>query len=187
MNTNVAVKLDPTLVTETPVLLPINAVERETGITKELLRMWERRYGFPSPERDAQGDRIYPLAQITKLRLLRRLIDAGFRPGKVINLETAELERMLRSQTQSRHDVPEELEAELLTVLKTHDVNQVRDYLAHQLLKMGLEHFVVDFMQHANTIVGDTWMRGLVEIHEEHLFTEQVQNLFARRSATYAQ
>jgi DNA-binding transcriptional MerR regulator/methylmalonyl-CoA mutase cobalamin-binding subunit len=177
MTTNVAVKLDPALVTETPVLLPINAVERETGITKELLRMWERRYGFPSPERDSQGDRIYPLAQITKLRLLRRLIDAGFRPGKVINLEAAELERMLRSQTKSRHEVPEELEAELLTVLKTHDVNQVRDYLAHQLLKMGLEHFVVDFMQHANTIVGDTWMRGLVEIHEEHLFTEQVQNI----------
>ena len=57
MNTNVAVKLDPTLVTETPVLLPINAVERETGITKELLRMWERRYGFPSPERDVMTQR----------------------------------------------------------------------------------------------------------------------------------
>lgn len=62
------------------VLLPINAVERETGISKELLRMWERRYGFPSPERDAQGDRIYPPDQVNKLRVVRRLIDAGFRP-----------------------------------------------------------------------------------------------------------
>ncbi|MES3040780.1 MAG: MerR family transcriptional regulator [Pseudomonadota bacterium] len=177
MNTNVAVKLDPAFATETPVLLPINAVERETGITKELLRMWERRYGFPAPQRDAQGDRIYPLVQIAKLRLLRRLLDAGFRPGKVIHMETVELEHMLRSQTQARHEVPAELEQELLGVLKTHDVGQVRDYLAHQLLKLGLERFVIDFLQHANMIVGDTWMRGLVEIHEEHLFTEQVQNI----------
>ena len=55
MNTNVAVQLNPALAVETPVLLPINAVERETGITKELLRMWERRYGFPAPQRDARG------------------------------------------------------------------------------------------------------------------------------------
>ena len=37
--------------------LPIGAVERETGISKDLLRMWERRYGFPEPARDEQGDR----------------------------------------------------------------------------------------------------------------------------------
>ena len=36
--------------------LPISVVERETGIPKDLLRMWERRYGFPQPGRDAQGD-----------------------------------------------------------------------------------------------------------------------------------
>lgn len=29
--------------------LPISVVERETGIPKDLLRMWERRYGFPEP------------------------------------------------------------------------------------------------------------------------------------------
>jgi hypothetical protein len=26
---------------------PISAVERETGLSKDTLRMWERRYGFP--------------------------------------------------------------------------------------------------------------------------------------------
>ena len=52
--------------------LPISAVERETGIPKDLLRMWERRYGFPLPGRDEHGDRVYPREQIDKLRLLRR-------------------------------------------------------------------------------------------------------------------
>ena len=52
--------------------LPISVVERETGIPKDLLRMWERRYGFPLPGRDAQGDRVYPRDQVDKLRTVRQ-------------------------------------------------------------------------------------------------------------------
>lgn len=165
------------LAEETAVRLPINAVERETGVSKELLRMWERRYGFPVPERDAQGDRIYPMPQVAKLRLLRRLIDFGFRPGKIILLNTEELERLLKSQGKASFDSSPELEQELLSTLKSRDLGQLRDYLSHQLIKMGLQSFVLDFLQYANFIVGDAWMRGLQEVHEEHLFTEQVQSL----------
>lgn len=160
-----------------PVLLPINAVERETGVSKELLRMWERRYGFPAPERDAQGDRIYPMEQVAKLRLLRRLIDHGFRPGKIMAHEIPELERLLRAQSKIGKDIPKNLEVELLEALRSRDPAQLRDYLSHQLIKMGLQSFIIDFLQHANVIVGDAWVRGQLEIHEEHLFTEQVQNL----------
>lgn len=160
-----------------PVLLPINAVERETGVSKELLRMWERRYGFPAPERDAQGDRIYPMEQVAKLRLLRRLIDHGFRPGKIVAHEIPELERLLRAQSKVGRDIPKDLEVELLQALRSRDPAQLRDYLSHQLIKMGLQSFILDFLQHANVIVGDAWVRGQLEIHEEHLFTEQVQGL----------
>jgi DNA-binding transcriptional MerR regulator len=162
------------------VLLPINAVERETGISKELLRMWERRYGFPAPSRDAQGDRVYAPEQVGKLRVVRRLLDAGFRPGKIVNLSARELEQLVNShqpapaaQTQS----PPNLERELLEVLKSRDPYAVSQYLNHQVTRMGLEAFVLDLMQHANSFVGDAWMRGLIEIYEEHLYTEQVQSI----------
>lgn len=163
------------------VLLPINAVERETGISKELLRMWERRYGFPCPERDAQGDRIYAPEQVNKLRVVRRLLDAGFRPGKIVNLELSELELLLNSHQptnlQAATKSPPHLEKELLAVLKSRDPYAVSQYLNHQLIRMGLEAFVLDLMQHANSFVGDAWMRGVIEIYEEHLYTEQVQNI----------
>ena len=162
---------------EQPVRLPINAVERETGVSKELLRMWERRYGFPIPERDNQGDRIYPMPQVAKLRLLRRLIDFGFRPGKIILLASEELERLLSTQGKASFDSSPELEQELLSILKARDPSQLRDYLSHQMIKMGLQSFILDFLQYANFVVGDAWMRGLLEVHEEHLFTEQVQSL----------
>lgn len=158
--------------------LPINAVERETGISKELLRMWERRYGFPAPERDAQGDRIYSPLQINKLRLIRRLLDAGFRPGKIIALDIEQLDGLLAtSHSKTAPELPPRLENELLTALRSREPGRVREYLSHHLMRLGLQMFITELMVHANMLVGDAWMRGDIEIYEEHLYTEEVQSL----------
>ena len=61
-------------------------VERDTGLSKDTLRVWERRYGFPLPLRDAQGERRYDDDQLLRLRHIRRLLDAGHRPGRVVPL-----------------------------------------------------------------------------------------------------
>lgn len=164
--------------TRHPGLLPINAVERETGISKELLRMWERRYGFPNPDRDAQGDRLYGPDQINKLRVIRRLLDAGFRPGKIISLEMPELEKLVASSHGNPSPIlPPDLEKELIEILQSREPHRVREYLNHQMVGMGLQSFILDLMQHANTIVGDAWMGGKIEIFEEHLYTEELQSL----------
>src|SRR5207247_8305826 len=79
-------------VTETSgLLLNISAVERETGLSKDVLRMWERRYGFPKPRRDDSGERQYSVSEVSKLRTIKRLMDVGTRPGKIIGLSAAEL------------------------------------------------------------------------------------------------
>lgn len=64
-----------------PPPLHITAVERDTGITKDTLRVWERRYGYPKPIRSAQGERLYPSAQVDELKLIQRLLSAGLRPA----------------------------------------------------------------------------------------------------------
>ena len=48
-------------------LLNISAVERETGLSKDVLRIWERRYGFPEPHRDDNAERQYPQEQVAML------------------------------------------------------------------------------------------------------------------------
>ncbi len=68
-------------------MFTISAVERETGLSKDTLRAWERRYGFPKPARDARGDRRYSAVQVERLRKIKRLVDAGFRPSKVIGAD----------------------------------------------------------------------------------------------------
>src|SRR5690606_21723807 len=75
--------------------LNISAVERETGLSKDSLRVWERRYGFPIPARDEAGERIYPPDQVAKLRLLRQLIDRGRRPRAIAAMSQEELRGLL--------------------------------------------------------------------------------------------
>jgi hypothetical protein len=65
-----------------PITMSISAVERDTGLSKDTLRIWERRYGFPMPDRDNLGERSYPFEQVERLRTIKRLLDAGHRPDK---------------------------------------------------------------------------------------------------------
>ena len=71
--------------------LDISGVERETGLSKDVLRVWERRYGFPKPARDDNGERRYPVAEVTKLRAIKRLMDVGMRPGRLVGCDLDEL------------------------------------------------------------------------------------------------
>ena len=124
--------------------LPIAAVERETGLAKDTLRVWEKRYGFPQPLRDACGDRLYPAAQVQQLQLIRRLLDAGLRPGKVVGLDGQALEQLLTQHSSSaaapalsktKTPAPEQssdLEA-LLDAIAAHDPHGLRHALHHPL------------------------------------------------------
>jgi MerR family transcriptional regulator, light-induced transcriptional regulator len=166
----------------TPPALSIAAVERDTGLSKDTLRAWERRYGFPTPERDALGERAYPLAQVDRLRIVRRLLDAGHRPGQVVPLE---LEALQALAAQAGCDAPGAADATLggeqlsaqLALIRSHDVPRLRRELARLLSQHGLARFVTELIGPLNAAVGDAWLRGQLEIFEEHLYTETVQVL----------
>src|SRR5512136_859021 len=85
-------------------VLNISAVERETGLSKDVLRMWERRYGFPKPERDENAERQYSPADIAKLRAIKRLMDVGMRPGKIIGQSLDALNALADARTGPRRD-----------------------------------------------------------------------------------
>ncbi len=89
---------------ETSITLNISGVERETGLSKDVLRMWERRYGFPKPGRDDNGERQYTVADLGKLRAVKRLMDVGLRPGKIMALSQEELNAMADTRIPPRRD-----------------------------------------------------------------------------------
>ena len=48
-----------------------------TGVSRERLRMWERRYGFPEPRRVAGGPRRYPVDDVARVVAVRRAAAEG--------------------------------------------------------------------------------------------------------------
>lgn len=156
----------------------IAEVERDTGIGKDTLRVWERRYGFPVPERDASGERVYPMAQVERLRIIRRLMDQGVRPGKIITQGLSELLRLLDSFGSSTVDPAVYMLCNsMLKLLRLHRSHELRSHLNRILVKEGLQRFITHTVVPMNDVVGDSWLRGELSIPEEHLYTEQVQNV----------
>lgn len=155
--------------------LPIAAVERETGIARQLLRMWERRYGYPMPERDAQGDRLYSPEQVEHLCRIRRLMDMGLRPGRLMALSPAQLDEMAALHLPARTATP--WCDTLPELLRSQDGQALRRQLHQQLDEMGLARFVTELLPAANAHVGDAWSRGEIRIFHEHLYTEEVIRL----------
>ncbi|MET0052300.1 MAG: MerR family transcriptional regulator [Candidatus Thiodiazotropha sp.] len=151
--------------------LSISDVSRIAGIPKDLLRMWERRYAYPKPERDGNGDRVYSQEQLDKLILIRQLIDQGKRPGKLMKMALPELNELLR-------DNPSELDLnQLIVMLKSGQASELRNALTQQLKTQGLRAFIHQVMVPANRRVGEAWRDGELEIHEEHLYTEMISTL----------
>jgi MerR family transcriptional regulator, light-induced transcriptional regulator len=155
--------------------LSISAVERDTGLSKDTLRMWERRYGFPQPGRDANGERVYPVSQVEKLQLIKRLMDRGHRPGKIISRSLEDLIALGRRGAREPR-VAQDIEV-FLRLIRAHQLQELRRHLLHTLMKQGLQRFVIETVAPLNRAVGDAWMRGEFAVFEEHLYTEQIQGV----------
>jgi len=180
--------------------MTIAAVERETGVSKDTLRVWERRYGFPTPERDSNGERIYAPEQVDKLRLVKRLMDRGFRPGRLMTIPDGDLAALatpaeepggssLRKRAggaASRPVAPDTggLCRQVLELVRQHDVPALRHALHQAMIRQGLGRFVLDTVAPLNDAVGNAWMSGDFQVFEEHLYTEQMQALLRQAIAS---
>jgi methanogenic corrinoid protein MtbC1 len=173
--------------THSQITMSIAAVERDTGIGKDTLRVWERRYGFPTPGRDANDERSYPMAQVEKLRIIKRLMNQGHRPGRIVAQSMDALQHLSRGEATLQSgplagSERQELTA-YITLLQAQDQEGVRRELLNVLSQDGLQKFVTDWVAPLTALVGETWARGDLAVHEEHLYTECVSNLMRQTMA----
>lgn len=75
----------------------IGAIARLTGIPADTLRVWERRYQVVTPERSAKGSRLYSREDVTRLALIKRLVDAGHAIGSIAGLNLVQLQSRLET------------------------------------------------------------------------------------------
>jgi len=170
----------------------IAAVERDTGLAKDTLRVWERRYGFPAPRRDAQGERLYSDEDLVRLRHIRRLIDGGHRPGKVValpmpalaELGTAHAARRIQTPGPSAPDLARQ--AEWLGLLQRQDAQGLRQAIHRLVNERGLARTVTEVIAPMTVQVGQAWLEGGLAVYEEHLYTEVVQQALRHAIAQIA-
>lgn len=183
----------------------ISDVERETGLGKDTLRVWERRYGFPAPLRDALGERAYPDDQLNRLRMIRRLLDADHRPGKVVSLPLEALQDLL--SVQNARDPHPQIKRKVQTRPKTNSViepdsfskdnedvwvgwlkrdetHQIKQALQQNILMHGLGYVVENLAAPLCRLVGQAWMSGDISVYQEHLFTETLQSVLREAIAS---
>lgn len=154
--------------------LSISAVERETGLSKDVLRKWESRYGFPQPLRDGLGERIYPAHQVMRLRLIKRLMDSGLRPSRLVGLTEAELQALAPAPIRQAKEAPTQAMVNL-DLIRQDNAEGLRRALARDMMQQGLARFVLDTLAPLNEAVGEAWARGDLNVHQEHVYSEAVQ------------
>lgn len=171
----------------------IAEVERDTGLGKDTLRVWERRYGFPLPVRDRLGERSYPQEQVQRLRLIKRLLDAGYRPGKVVPLTVAQLDALMCTVHANRDNHLQDTAQDIwlqdpsmpwLTWLAEDRTDLMKQALQQQILRRGLGPTVQELVAPLCVHVGEAWLRGELSIYQEHLFTETLQSVLREAIAS---
>jgi methanogenic corrinoid protein MtbC1 len=163
----------------------IAAVERDVGLSKDVLRVWERRYGFPVPNRDPHGERLYPAAQVLRLRLIKRLMDLGHRPGRLMSTPAEELEALaaglhgVKAADARSHELDK-----LFALVRHHDAAAYLQAMQQRLARHGLRQFVLDTVAPLTVQIGFAWQQGQLQVFEEHLFTELTARVLRQAIAT---
>lgn len=156
--------------------LHIREVVRITGLRREQLYMWQRRYGFPSPLRDPFGDRVYPPEQVARLKLIKQLLSEGWRAGAVVPLAESALQSMLGLTVEDPAPLPAEIET-AVKLLAEHRIGELQNHLSKLLVGQGLRKFLEATLIPLNEAVHDRVVRGDMQNFQELRFADLAQRL----------
>lgn len=171
-----------------PRLFSIRVASKLTGVPADTLRIWERRYQYPIPQRKSTGARFYTEDDIEHLKLVKRALDLGHRPSHTVALKTEALRGLLAChEKQSNppianthpagekglefgesHKANIEL---LISILLRDQPAAVEAGLKQLASNLGPEQFVTDIAQPLASEVGKRWAQGELEVRHEHLLS----------------
>jgi methanogenic corrinoid protein MtbC1 len=170
--------------------LSIGALSSATGIPIDTIRTWERRYGFPVPERKPSGHRVYPLATVPRLRRAAQAIARGHRAAEVVPASERALEALLDSLSEPASSnvlresavrlegEPAESEDSLESV-RGFAADRLKRMLHSEWARLGPMDFLERFAGPFLAAIGRGWAEGELEVRHEH-FASSVLGDFLR-------
>ena len=162
-------------------LLSIGALSRATGLAVETLRTWERRYGFPAPERKASGHRAYSMTSVARLRRIAAALAQGHRAGDVVRASDDDLGAllgMLAAPAPARAAATAPLHADTLVALVARfDGDGLTRALNAEWGRLGPMAFLEQRIAPLVAAVGTAWESGRLEVRHEHFLSERLGDL----------
>lgn len=148
-----------------------------TGIPVDTLRAWERRYGVVEPDRDDRG-RLYSEADVERLQLLRRVVDAGHAIGRVAPLPPDELRALLiePAPTVSTWTSAPDLSA-LEAAVGRFDAAALRRELSRLAAVLPVRALCREVALPFLHRIGEAWAAGEIDISREHMVSAEVRSL----------
>jgi MerR family transcriptional regulator, light-induced transcriptional regulator len=151
-------------------LLRIGELSKRTGVSPELLRAWERRYGLLKPERSPGGFRLYSGADEARVRRMKAHLSQGVAAAEAAALadRAGAEERPARSTDALRADLGRALEA-------------FDEAGAHRVLDTAFDSFSLDAVISDLLLpylddLGHRWSRGEVTVAQEHFASNLIRN-----------
>jgi DNA-binding transcriptional MerR regulator/methanogenic corrinoid protein MtbC1 len=158
---------------------PIQVVSRRTGLSADVLRVWEKRYGVVEPGRSEGGRRLYSDADVDHLRLLHRASEAGRRIGRIAELSTDELREMVREDERQEARVrgsqpavtgsPDRHLAAAWQAVEGFDPKGLESALMRASVALSAPVLIDDVAAPLLQRIGETWAHGELSPGNEHL------------------
>jgi DNA-binding transcriptional MerR regulator len=156
----------------------IHRVAKLTGLSKDVIRVWERRFGLLKPTRGANRYRNYSDEDVTLLRFLKEQLDAGSSIGELAKLGREELLGRARASAPRVSFVDNtfsRLLRELLSTLNPFDRVIFEKRLNGAVAVVPFEEALHGILLPLQEQVGQLWHEGHVNVALEHYVTKQIQ------------
>ncbi len=154
-----------------------------TGLSKDVIRVWEKRYGLIKPLRSANRYREYTDEDVALLRFLKEELDRGQTIGALaIEGRDSLLQRMrLDAMPKQQELAPlQTLLDELVSCLDPLDKIRFERKLNGAVAVLPFEEAIQRILLPLERLVGELWHQGKIDIAVEHYVTKLIQQkLFA--------
>lgn len=164
---------------------PIKYVSQKTGLSTQLIRVWENRYQAIAPARTETNRRLYSDDDIYKLKLLKQISDQGHSIGQIAGLTIQELESYVEPQNtnaspivvehQSAHLDSQMIEKAIHLVMEMKHA-ELDALLIQVATQVGYQKVVDELILPLMQEVGDRWYNDELSVAHEHLTTSVVRS-----------
>ena len=157
-----------------PSQLRIGELSRRSGVSPELLRAWERRYGLLDPIRSPGGLRLYSLADLERVRVMQQHLADGLAAAEAAAAAVRAPGESTKAAGTARES-PVAAVDQLAAALEEFDEPRAQAIFDRLLAEVTLDVFLSEIVMPYLRDLGTRWVRGEITVAQEHFASNVVR------------